>query len=219
MMYALTLEPRNTDILRRATWLAWSLGHLDMAIMVGKYVVDRDPVNPHAHFSLGLSYLWARHLDEAIGSFRTALTLSPGFQYAYYRIGIALLLKGELQAALVEFQQEQNPQKNLEGQAIIYHALEQTDASDAALTELIDKHGSRSAYNVAYVLAFRDEADRAFIWLEKALSYNDNGLIQIAHQPEFTNIQDDPRWLPFLESIGMLPEQLSAIEFKIVLPE
>jgi hypothetical protein len=39
------------------------------------------------------------------------------------------------------------------------------------------------------------------------------------NQPEFTNIHDDPRWLPFLESIGMSPEQLAAIEFKVTLPE
>jgi hypothetical protein len=59
----------------------------------------------------------------------------------------------------------------------------------------------------------------SFAWLEKALQYNDNGFIQIALQPEFTNIHNDPRWLPFLESIGMLPEQLTAIEFKVTLPE
>jgi hypothetical protein len=38
-------------------------------------------------------------------------------------------------------------------------------------------------------------------------------------QSEFTNIHDDPRWLPFLESIGKSPAQLAAIEFKVTLPE
>ena len=33
------------------------------------------------------------------------------------------------------------------------------------------------------------------------------------------NIHDDPRWLPFLESIGRSPEQLAAIEFNVTLPE
>ena len=102
---------------------------------------------------------------------------------------------------------------------MVYHALGQAVASNAALTELIDKHEHGSAYNIAYVLAFRGEADRAFAWLEKAVRYNDTGLTQIANQPEFTNIHDDPRWLPFLESIGMSPEQLDAIEFKVTLPE
>ena len=30
---------------------------------------------------------------------------------------------------------------------------------------------------------------------------------------------NDPRWLPFLESIGKSPEQLATIEFKVALPE
>jgi hypothetical protein len=39
------------------------------------------------------------------------------------------------------------------------------------------------------------------------------------HQPEFTNIHNAPRWLPFLESIGKSPQQLHAIKFKVTLPE
>jgi hypothetical protein len=35
----------------------------------------------------------------------------------------------------------------------------------------------------------------------------------------FANIHDDPRWLPFLESIGKSPEQLAAIEFEVRLPQ
>ncbi|MDH4020894.1 MAG: tetratricopeptide repeat protein [Xanthomonadales bacterium] len=219
MTYALELDPGNTDILRSASWLAWSLGHLDESIMVNEYVVEQDPLNPVSYYSLGLSHLWAGHLDEAISAFRAALMLSPGHFYAHYRAGIALLLKGELQAALEEVQLEKNKQKSLEGKAIVFHALGQEQASDAALAELIAQYGQRSAYNVAYVLASRNEADRAFIWLEKALLYSDNGFIQIALQPEFANIHNDPRWVPFLEKIGMLPEQLSNIEFKIPLPE
>jgi hypothetical protein len=35
----------------------------------------------------------------------------------------------------------------------------------------------------------------------------------------FTNIHSDPRWLPFLESIGKSPAQLDTIKFKVTLPE
>ena len=69
------------------------------------------------------------------------------------------------------------------------------------------------------MLAFRDEADRAFAWLDKAVQYTDPGLSQIAVEPLCANIQFDPRWLPFLESIGKSPEQLAAIEFEVTAPE
>jgi hypothetical protein len=76
-----------------------------------------------------------------------------------------------------------------------------------------------AAYNIAYVLAFRGETDRAFEWLDKAVQYKDPGLSQIAMEPRFANIRTDPRWLPFLESIGKSPDQLAAIEFEVTLPE
>ena len=215
---ALALEPTNPEILAMVASLVMKLGRLNEAILVGEYVVNRDPVNPYYHYSLGISYLWAMRLDDATDSFRTALTLSPEYFSAHYRIGVAMILKGESQAALAEIQQEQRAPKRLEGEAIVYHTLGQTVVSDAALAELIDKYESIAAYNIAYVLAFRGEADLAFAWLDKAVQYNDTGLTQVLNQPEFTNIHDDPRWLPFLESIGMSPAQLDAIEFKVPLP-
>jgi hypothetical protein len=99
-----------------------------------------------------------------------------------------------------------------------YHALGDAVASDAALSELIERYEREWAYNIAFVLAYRNEADRAFAWLEKSAKYNDTGLGEVVRQPLFRNISDDPRWLPFLESIGKAPAQLDAIEFKVALP-
>jgi hypothetical protein len=68
------------------------------------------------------------------------------------------------------------------------------------------------------VLAFRDEPDQAFMWLDKAAALGDPGLLEIAWQPLFGNIRRDPRWLPFLRRIGYAPEQLAAIDFEVTLP-
>ncbi len=104
------------------------------------------------------------------------------------------------------------------GWPMAYHALGQVAESESALAELIEKYEQETAYNIAYVLALRGEADRAFEWLDKAVLYNDPGLSEIAVESLFANIHDDPRWLPFLESIGKSPEQLAAIEFEVRLP-
>ena len=87
------------------------------------------------------------------------------------------------------------------------------------LAELIDKYEQGWAYNIAYALAYRGEADRAFEWLDKAVQYNDPGLTVTPTDPLFATLRDDPRWLPFLESIGKSPEQLAAIEFEVRLPQ
>lgn len=219
LQHALALEPANSDILHRTIVLAYRLGRMDDAIRVGRYAIDRDPANPESHYYLGFAYLWARRLDEAITSFRTALTLSPNYTSAHYRIGVALLLKGESLKALQEMQKEQHDAKHLEGLTIAHHALGQADKSDAALSELIERFEHNSAYNIAYMFAYRGENDQAFIWLDKAAQYRDSGLTQIANQPEFESIHPDSRWLPTLKQIGVSPEQLARIEFKVLLPD
>ena len=92
-------------------------------------------------------------------------------------------------------------------------------AADEALAELIEKYERAASYNIAYSFAFREEADRAFEWLDKTVEYRDSGLAEIVGKPEFRNIQTDPRWLPFLESIGMLPAQLDEIKLEVTVPQ
>ncbi len=216
---ALELDPTNVDIIQVAARLVQNLGRLDEAIALTEYVVARAPVSATGHFRLGLAYAWAGRRDEAIASLRTALSLNPGRNAAQYLIGVMLLEKGEPEAALQAMQQEAAESLRLIGLSMAHHALDQVAESDAVLTELIDKYEEGSAYNIAYVLAFRGEADGAFEWLDKAVEYSDPGLSQIAVETLFANIHDDPRWLPFLESIGKSPEQLAAIEFEVRLPQ
>jgi tetratricopeptide (TPR) repeat protein len=199
--------------------LTLNLGRTEEAIALAEYVVSRDPVNALGHGSLGFDYLLAGRSDEAMASLRTALSLSPGRIGAQAIIGYALLQQGKPDAALAWMQLESFEGFRLLGLAMAYHALGQAAESDAALAEMIDKYEKDAAYNIAYVLAFRGEADRAFEWLDKAVQYKDAGLSSIPTQIEFTSIQSDPRWLPFLESIGKSPAQLDAIEFKVTLPE
>jgi len=136
-----------------------------------------------------------------------------------YIIGVALLRKGEPEAALAAIRQESGENWRLPGLVLAYHALGRAAESDAALAELIDKYDEEEAYTIALVSAYRGDADRAFEWLAKAVQYNNPGLQFITVAPLFANIHDDPRWLPFLESIGKSPEQLAAIEFEVRLPE
>jgi len=142
-----------------AAALTGYLGRAEEGVALGEYVAARDPVNALGQYRLGLNYLWAGQLDEAIASLRTALSLSPGRIGAQSAIGDALLRQGKPDAALA---------------------------------------------------AIPLESDEAFRLI---------GLAQVPVQIEFTNIHDDPRWLPFLESIGKSSAQLDAIKFKVTLPE
>ena len=128
------------------------------------------------------------------------------------------MLKGEPQAALEAMQLDPSILGQF-GLPMAYHALGRKEESDAALVELIAQHERGWAYNIAYVLAYRGEVDRAFEWLAKAVDNQDVGLQDINTEHLFTRIHDDPRWPLFLESVGKSPEQLAAIKFEVTLPK
>jgi len=217
---ALALDPADLSVLWSSAGFLRSLGRLDEALALQEAVVRRDPVNMWALLDLGRDHRWAGRLDAAIALYRTVLSLSPGWAGPmHYQLGVALLLKGDAQGALAEIEQERDESSKRIGLPMAYHALGRKADSDAALAALIAKHEKDAAYNIAYVYAFRGEADKAFAWLDKAVEYGDTGLPSIVTNDLFDKIHSDPRWLPFLRKIGKAPEQLAKIEFKVPLPQ
>ena len=147
------------------------------------------------------------------------LSLAPGRAGAHDSIGIALLLKGDGKGALEEIEQETSEVWKMIGLPMAYHALGRKADSDAALAALIAKYEKDGPFNIAYVYAYRGDADKAFAWLDKAVEYGDRGLGEIVTENLFDKIHADPRWLPFLRKLGKAPEQLAKIEFKVTLPQ
>jgi len=215
---ALALDPADLDVLRSSALLLTYLGRKDEALALSEAVVRRDPVNLTALYNLGYLQRVTSRLDEAIASFRTLLRLSPGNGGAHAALGNALLLKGDAQGALAEIEQETSEIWRMYGLPMAYHALGRKADSDAALAAVIAKDENDGPSNIAYIYAFRGEADKAFEWLDKAVQYDDPGVGEIVTENLFDKIHSDPRWLPFVRKIGKAPEQLATIEFKVTLP-
>ena len=217
--HALALDPADLGVLRNCATLLQSLGRLDEALALEEALVRRDPVNVTTLFNLGLHQRWVGQLDAAIASLRTVLSLAPGRGEAHAQLGDALLLKGDAAGALAEIEQETSENWKMIGLPMAYHGLGRKADSDAALAALIAKWEKDSPYNIAYVYAYRGEADPAFEWLDKAIEYGDPGIGEIVTENLFDKIHADPRWLVFLRKIGKAPEQLAKIEFKVTLPQ
>jgi len=215
--HALSLEPTNLVVLGNSSGLLAKLGRLDEQITIREYVVAHDPLDPIDHNNLAVSYLHAERAEDVIATIETLLMLSPERLFAHYYLSLALLQKGENEAALEAIQQEPDEESRLEVLVMAYYALGRMAESDVALAEFIEKYEQKAPSYIAAVLAYRGEANLAFAWLDKAVQYNLHG--SITTEPRFASIHDDPRWLPFLESIGRSPSQLDAIEFEVKLPE
>ena len=61
------------------------------------------------------------------------------------------------------------------------------------------------AFEIAEAHAFRGEVDQAFAWLDRAYSQKDPSLYMIKGDPNFKNIETDPRYKAFLRKMN-LPE-------------
>jgi adenylate cyclase len=216
---ALALDPADPHVLGTSSTLLANLGRPDEALALGEAMVRRDPVNVSALYNLGNFQRAAGQLDAAIASFRTVLSLAPRRGVAHAQIGNALLLKGDAQGALAEIEQETSEVWKMIGLPLAYHALGRKADSDGALAALIAVAEKDGPYNIAYVYAYRGEADKAFEWLDKAVEYGDGGLGEIVTETLFDKIRADPRWLPFLRKVGKDPETLAKIEFKVTLPD
>jgi TolB-like protein/Tfp pilus assembly protein PilF len=214
---AMESEPTNISVIGHTADLVMRLGRLDEAITLSEYVAARDPVNPVNHLNLSGYYILAERLDEAIASSRIANSLSPGIGGAQYRLGEALLRKGEPEAALTAFQQEEDDEWRVKGTALALHDLERLTEYEEAFMELRKRWGERWPVEVAHVYAWTGDADEVFTWLEK--EYEANGLGGVMVDNFFTNLHDDPRWLPLLEKAGVSANQLEAIEFNVTMPE
>ncbi len=215
---ALALDPNDINVLRNSATFLQSLGRLHEALALNEAIVRRDPVNLLALNNLGVAQQSTKQFDAAIASFRSVLSLNPGSGGAHSWMCEAMLLKGDAPAALAEIEQEKSEVWRLIGLPMAYHALGRKTEADAALATLIAKDETWGPYNIAYIYAFRGDADKAFEWLDKAVQYQDPGLLGIVGENLFDNIHSDPRWLPFLRKIGRAPEQLAKIQFKVTLP-
>jgi adenylate cyclase len=215
---ALQLDPTDRSIISNAAVLLQALGRIDQATVLLEHLVDRDPVASGGHYNLGYYYLAAGRWDEAIGSYQRALRLSPGRIGANNFIGVALLKKGEAQAARRAFEQEPHDVLRQLGLAMADHALGRKAESDALLDDVIAQHEREWAYYIAAAFAYRNEIDRAFQWLSKSVEYNSSGLQGIIVNPLLAGLHSDPRWLPLLESMGKSPSQLDAISFSVTPP-
>jgi TolB-like protein/class 3 adenylate cyclase/Flp pilus assembly protein TadD len=216
--HALALDPSDLSVFANSATFLQNLGRLQEALALKEAVVRRDPVNVLWLYNLGVTQRNTGQFDTAIASLRSVLSLSPGRGQAHFQIGVAMLLKGDAPAALAEIEQEKSEAWRLIGLPMAYHALGRKPESDAALATVIAKFEKDFSVNIAYVYAFRGEADKAFEWLDKAVQYQDPGLSEIVTENLFDNIHSDPRWLPFLRKLGRAPEQLAKIQFKVTLP-
>jgi TolB-like protein/Tfp pilus assembly protein PilF len=201
---ALRLEPYNDAIRSNAAVLAVALGRLDEAITLLEASAVYDPVSAISHANLANAYLLAGRYQKAERSIRTALTLSPQYAGAHYRLGRMLLAQGDVEGARRAFEAEPLDAGRWLGLALIANVEGDLAASEAALAEVRAAYGDRAAGNYAQVYAHRGDLDAAFEWLEVEYQANAlSGLLEHRWDPSFEPLRADPRWPALMARSGL----------------
>ena len=157
--------------------------------------------------------------DEAQTRFQTAKVLDPS-DPQHELIGDALLLKGDAQAALAEYQQVEDGADGIRGMALALYDLGRRAESEAALRELRETSGDQAPWAVAAVYAYSSEIDAAFAWLDRVLDGEFHPRwFSIVPDPVFSKLHTDPRWEETLERMGLAPAQLEELDFQVTLPQ
>ena len=134
-----------------------------------------------------------------------------------YTLGLLLLLKGEPELALAEFDRieaESLQPWRLAGRALALHAMGRKAESDAALAELESTAGERVPQLPGEVYAWTGRPEQAWPWLKqiKQPRYID------PWSPLLQPLAQDPRWSTFWAGFGATLQDIEAIEFDPVLP-
>ena len=221
-------DPYNPDVLFASARLASAIGKTGLAVRLGEYIAVRDPLFFWAQLNLAQHYFKDGRIEDALRQFETALSINENAGAVRWKYGLALLMAGNPENALAEFEREEGSSYRLHGLALAYHDLGKDEESAAALRELTElerklaesrKGHSGWPYGLARAHAWIGNVDEAIRYLEATAEYTPGHLGDIANNPLFQRIQDDPRWLAFLSSVGVAPEQLAAIKFNVEPPD
>jgi len=193
---ALELDPDDAFLVAAIGKGALLTGKFDLAITQYQAALALEPVVPEFHFFLGRAYLSSGRLDDAEASFRKLSNLSPSTRWKFY-LWEALLLKGELKAALAE-------EDSSFTRAVTHYALGNAAKADEGLAELIEDGERANSYRIALVYGYRGDVDKTFEWLNYTLENSDYYPRYILGATAFRSIHSDKRWQPFLEKLGLL---------------
>lgn len=199
----LDADPANVDAMMFSGTLCKTLAQWSQGEKVLRRAMELDPLNTYVLFNLGDLLYLSRRFSEAEDVFRRLRVSAPTFQWTRPRLAMTLLAEKRPAEALALFEEGGLSEPYNPWPSVLL-ANGRTAEADRSLHDLMIAMPIANAYYVAVNLAYRNEADQAFQWLEKAYSQREPQLItDMTNEPFFDSIRHDPRYSAFRHKLNL----------------
>lgn len=179
------------------------MGRIDQALSTLEWVVERDPANAFAHSWLSLLYLHQQRYAEAIAACQREIAIEDAHS-PHRLLGLIYDARGQTEAAIAEQEQalflEAEDYEARAALAKLYRKVGRQREADEQLALANDlAQADHGEYGQACVAVMSGEVDRALALLNVALEKQlvQRGWVRI--DPEFSFINDDPRFRALID--------------------
>jgi adenylate cyclase len=219
---ALESEPTNFGAITTAGEVLVRLGRAEQAIPILRYATERDPLSSYHFDNLAGAYMSAGQYELAEEAYRVQLVLEPdNDNWTGWGIGLALLLQGKANEALQYFDENMDDMPlRWHGKTLALNDLGRTDDARSELDKLLEVDPGTPIIHwlIGTAYAWIGETDKAFASFEKQREQGSMVFTSVGDSPLYANLPDDPRWQPFLASVGRDPDFLASVEFNPTFP-
>jgi tetratricopeptide (TPR) repeat protein len=207
---ARTLFPNSNVILANSSALLTHLGRVEESVRLLSRSIALQPTDSVAYEMRALRFMRVGRLEEAEADINKAIQLSPGSGSHHSNRALLRLLQGRPLEAIADIKKADHESLRLAILAMANNDLGFQEASDEAIGALLAGHADASSYNIAMVFAWRGESDKAFDWIDRAISHGQS-VYGIKTDPFFQSLTDDSRWDTILERLGLTDAQVADI--------
>ena len=201
---ALSLGSGDTEVMRlHARFVVAGQGRLSEGIEELRRTVARDPLSAAARANLGTLLSYQRHYEEAVASLRQSLEITPDNAIALCMLSHDQVQLGQAEAGLATARLIKEPGWRLLGETIALWRLGRRPEADRLLAELEAREGDTMAVQIATALALRGDRAGALDWLERAHRQEDGGLTDMALDPAFDLLREEPRFKAILVKLNL----------------
>jgi TolB-like protein len=213
-------DPTSYEVLWSAMSTLGLYGRPDLAVRIGEYLIERDPLCFWCYGTLGELHMELGDYTSAQEVLRDGLVVDPQWLEGKMQLGRSFLLAGDPEAAF-ELMSELGTGEELmflPAYSMVLHDLGRPEEFDALFPRFIEIYEDEKPLVAAQVYAWIGDKDEAFRLLDKHSREDTWQIRDHLTRPWYRKLHDDPRWRALLEQYEMTDEQLASLDLDIRLP-